>query len=229
MSLESLFALPSTARVTTFFLSPCFYQAAPLGARWLLWVFSPSRVSRRTPATLGGFGSHSLEIFLSTLLSEDSSGWPASAASSPVSQAFCRRAFHPVAVLACREIYQTLLFCQFFSCPFSAGLLPQFRTLIHNFPNINKIRFCHTANPFRHFFEHSSSLLPSSSLSKVLFHSFCTGRSREARRGRGRKDGAWLRPSAQLLFSAPPCKGREAFVPRRIRLSAVCNDPASNS
>lgn len=31
------------------------------------------------------------------------------------SEPFSRRAFHPVAVLACREIYHTTPFCQFFS------------------------------------------------------------------------------------------------------------------
>ena len=65
MSLEGLFALPCTARVTTFFLSPCFYQTAPLRARSLLRALSP-----RSPlGSLGNpsavFGSHSLEIFLS--------------------------------------------------------------------------------------------------------------------------------------------------------------------
>lgn len=34
------------------------------------------------------------------------------------SEPFSRRAFHPVAVLACREIYHTTPFCQFFSSSF---------------------------------------------------------------------------------------------------------------
>ena len=65
MSLEGLFALPRTARVTTFFLSPCFYQTAPLRARSLLRALSPRSPLGSLGKPSAVFGSHSLEIFLS--------------------------------------------------------------------------------------------------------------------------------------------------------------------
>lgn len=107
------------------FSFPCFYQSAPLGARSLLRVFPlrPSLDDLRK--TLGGFGSHSLEIFLSELSFKPSSRWPAPAASGPVFQAFRCRAFHPVAVLACREVYQNHPSCQFFSSRFFKGTFHQ--------------------------------------------------------------------------------------------------------
>ncbi len=42
------------------------------------------------------------------------------------SEPFRRRAFHPVAVLACREIYHPTPFCQFFSESFCAFSSPPF-------------------------------------------------------------------------------------------------------
>ena len=68
MSLEVLFALPSTARVTTFFLSlastnpPLSEQGRSFG------LFLPHASLDALRKTLGGFGSHSLEIFLSAPL-----------------------------------------------------------------------------------------------------------------------------------------------------------------
>ena len=121
MSLEDIFALPSTARVTTFFLSlastnpPLSEQGRSFG----FFLLCPSLDDLRK--TLGGFGSHSLEIFLSELSFKPSPGWPAPAASAPVFQAFRCRAFHPVAVLACREVYQNHPKCQFFSSRFFKG------------------------------------------------------------------------------------------------------------
>ncbi len=68
MSLEGLFALPCTARVTTFFLSPRFYQTTPLRARSLLRAFPPPTPLGALGKPSAVFGSHSLEIFLSPLL-----------------------------------------------------------------------------------------------------------------------------------------------------------------
>ena len=48
------------------------------------------------------------------------------------SEPFSRRAFHPVAVLACREIYHTTPFCQFFSCCFLRPLIPATPQYPHN-------------------------------------------------------------------------------------------------
>ena len=43
------------------------------------------------------------------------------------SESVCRRAFHPVAVLACRELYQLPPFCQFFSRCFFIFFRASFR------------------------------------------------------------------------------------------------------
>gem|GEM_PF-3314134 len=117
MSLEGLFAPPRTARVTTFFLSPCFYQTTPLRARSLLRAFTP----QAPLGTLGKPSAVSVVIPLKSSYRNPFRGFLRVAGSSRFqrsSEPFSRRAFHPVAVLACREIYHTTPFCQFFSSSF---------------------------------------------------------------------------------------------------------------
>lgn len=77
-----------------------FPPPAPLGA-----LGKPSAV----------FGSHSLEIFLSPPCFQGALRVAGSSRFRYSSESVCRRAFHPVAVLACRELYQLPPFCQFFS------------------------------------------------------------------------------------------------------------------
>ena len=153
--LEGLFAPPRTARVTTFFLSPCFYQTTPLRARSLLRAFTP-----QTPlGTLGKPSAVSVVIPLKSSYRNPFQGFLRVAGSSRFqhsSEPFSRRAFHPVAVLACREIYHTTPFCQFFSCCFCVRLFPP-PLNTHIYPHImNSICFVILPLSTASFFERSS-------------------------------------------------------------------------
>ncbi|MEF2892375.1 MAG: hypothetical protein U0O39_06300, partial [Akkermansia sp.] len=67
-------------------------------------------------------------------------------------------AFRTAAVLACREVYQNILICQYILNQKLSGLLSNLEMSIPNILIMNKIRFCHTPFSTRHFFEHSPFL-----------------------------------------------------------------------
>lgn len=155
MSLEGLFALPCTARVTTFFLSPCFYQTAPLRARSLLRALSP-----RSPlGSLGNpsavFGSHSLEIFLS----HPFPGLFPGGRLQPLPVLF--RALQPPSFSSRRRVgvprnlpshtFLSIFFRKFLRF-FSTAVHAMPRIHILNQPIINKIFFCHTHPRLPRFF-----------------------------------------------------------------------------
>lgn len=155
MSLEGLFALPRTARVTTFFLSPCFYQTTPLRARPLLRAFTP-----QTPlGTLGKpsavFGSHSLQIFLSQPLP----GFSPGGRLQPPPALF--RALQPPGFSSRRRVgvprnlpshtFLSIFFEMFFHFfPILIQAIPTATTL--NTHLINEMLFCHNPPSWRVFF-----------------------------------------------------------------------------
>ena len=147
------FALPSTARVTTFFLflastnPPLSEQRSPFGLFLLAHLLDVSQEKPRR------FGSHSWKIFLSALLKR-LFRVALRLHSGPLSSPSCRRAFHPVAVLACREVYQNHPTCQFFSICFCREPFTHFVTSINNIQIMNALDFCHTPPSPCHFFEH---------------------------------------------------------------------------
>ncbi|WP_418675139.1 hypothetical protein, partial [Akkermansia sp.] len=56
-------------------------------------------------------------------------------------------AFRAAAVLACREVYQNILICQYILNQKLSGLLSNLEMSIPNILIMNKIRFCHTPFP----------------------------------------------------------------------------------
>lgn len=155
MSLEDLFALPRTARVTTFFLSPCFYQTAPLRARSLLRALSPRSPLGSLGKPSAVFGSHSLEIFLS----HPFPGLFPGGRLQPLPVLF--RALQPPGFSSRRRVgvprnlpYHTFLsiffetFFHFF--PILIQAIPTATTL--NTHLINEMLFCHNPPSWRVFF-----------------------------------------------------------------------------
>ena len=87
---------------------PSQSQVAPSGFSSLRHLSAPSENPRRFSVVIP-FKSSYRNPFRGVLRVAGSSRLQRS------SEPFSRRAFHPVAVLACREIYHTTPFCQFFS------------------------------------------------------------------------------------------------------------------
>jgi len=151
VSLEGLFALPRTARVTTFFLSPCFYQTTPLRARSLLRAFTP-----QTPlGTLGKPSAVSVVIPLKSSYRNPFrgfSGWPAPAASSALPSPSAAGLFIPSPCWRAEKSIIPHLFVNFFRPLFCVRLFPPPPQYPHNLHIMNSICFCHTASFHRIFF-----------------------------------------------------------------------------
>lgn len=87
---------------------PSQSQVAPSGLLLLRHLSAPSENPRRFSVVIPLKSSYR-PCFQGALRVAGSSRFRYS------SESVCRRAFHPVAVLACRELYQLPPFCQFFS------------------------------------------------------------------------------------------------------------------
>ena len=163
-----LFALLRTARVTTFFLSLASTNP-PLSE--LGRSFRPFPLKRRFSSLPGGPPKGSVVIPLKSSYRTPLRKSLRVAGSSRFRscfQAFRRRAFHPVAVLACREVYQFPASCQFFSICFFDHISLHSKTSLPNLHKKNMLCFFHASSPALIFFEPFRLSSLSSSSQRIL-------------------------------------------------------------
>ena len=164
MSLEDIFALPSTARVTTFFLSLASTNP-PLSEQGRSFGFFPFD---RLSTTSGKPSAGSVVIplkssYRSSLSSPLPGGRP-----QPLQVLFSRPSaaglFIPSPCWRAEKSIKITPLVNFFRYVFSNEPFIKFVTLHDNLNIMNVLGFCHTPQKRRHFFEHSiTPHFPSSS------------------------------------------------------------------